>query len=181
MISSYPDLSVVVPMLNAQDKVDALYHAISSVVSTLPNVSQIVFVDDRSTDKTWEAITRLAEQDSTLIGLRLAANVGQTNALCAAFSIATGEIIVGMDDDLESDPVGMIAMLAAIDAGAEFATGRRQGHRPLIRRLVVVRGGDDQVGADHLVVFVDAVMVDQGAARRLDDADAAFLAHAGVC
>ena len=78
MISSYPDLSVVVPMLNAQDKVDALYHAISSVVSTLPNVSQIVFVDDRSTDKTWEAITRLAEQDSTLIGLRLAANVGQT-------------------------------------------------------------------------------------------------------
>ena len=122
-------------MLNAQDKVDALYHAISSVVSTLPNVSQIVFVDDRSTDKTWEAITRLAEQDSTLIGLRLAANVGQTNALCAAFSIATGEIIVGMDDDLESDPVGMIAMLAAIDAGAEFATGRRQGHRPLIRRI----------------------------------------------
>jgi hypothetical protein len=48
-----------------------------------------------------------------------------------------------------------------------------------VHRLVVVRGGDDQVGADHLVVFVDAVVVDQRAARRFDDADAAFLALAG--
>lgn len=86
VISSYPDLSVGVSDAECSGQSDALYHAISSVVSTLPNVSQIVFVDDRSTDKTWEAITRLAEQDSTLIGLRLAANVGQTNALCAGFS-----------------------------------------------------------------------------------------------
>jgi hypothetical protein len=42
-----------------------------------------------------------------------------------------------------------------------------------------VRGGDDQVGADHQVVLADAVVVDQGAARRLDHADAAFLALAG--
>ena len=130
-----PDVSVVVPMLDAETRINELYQPLADVLAGMGRASEIILVDDGSTDGTWMAIERLAAVDPGVNGVRLAGNVGQTSALCAGFSVARGRLVVIMDDDLETDPAGLLPLLAAVEAGADFASGWRKGPRPWVRTL----------------------------------------------
>ena len=128
-------VSVVVPMLDAGPRVDAVHAVLSELVADSGPDAELILVDDASTDDTWRRIQQLAVVDPRVVGLRLQRNVGQTSALCAGFSVATGRSVVIMDDDVECGPEDLRRFVAAIDAGADFASGWRRGWRTPVRSI----------------------------------------------
>jgi hypothetical protein len=119
-------------MLDAEARLDRLHRRLADALATLPD-AEVILVDDGSADGTWDAVVRLAAEDDRVRGLRLAENVGQTGALCAGFSIARGEVVVMMDDDLEGDTGDLVRFVDAVRAGADFASGWRVGPRQPVR------------------------------------------------
>jgi hypothetical protein len=134
-VDAVPAVSVVVPMLNAEGRVEVLHERLAHALHPWASTTEIILVDDGSTDSTWRLVERLARQHPEVIGLRLRDNVGQTGALCAGFSVARGNVVAILDDDLETDPVHIRPLIRAVEGGATFASGWRTGPRPAIRAL----------------------------------------------
>jgi len=86
------------------------------------------FIDDASTDRSFELLANLVETDAHLKVIRLRRNFGQTAALSAGFHEAKGDIIIAMDGDLQHAPEDIPALLAKIDEGFDIASGWRK-HR----------------------------------------------------
>ncbi|MDP7020593.1 MAG: glycosyltransferase family 2 protein [Pirellulaceae bacterium] len=97
-------LSIVVPVYNEVESLGELYHEIDEVASEHDLQLEIVFVDDGSSDGSWEAIADLAAKDSRIQGIRFRRNFGKAAALNAAFESARGEIVLTLDADLQDDP-----------------------------------------------------------------------------
>jgi undecaprenyl-phosphate 4-deoxy-4-formamido-L-arabinose transferase len=90
---------------------------------------EFVFVDDGSTDGTYAAIMRLHERDSRVRAVRFSRNFGQHPAMHAGFTRARGDILVTMDGDLQNQPEDIPKLVAAVEAGADVASGRRAMRR----------------------------------------------------
>src|SRR5947207_2895199 len=82
---------------------------------------EIIFVDDASTDRSFELLTNLVETDERLKVIRLRRNFGQTAALSAGFHQAEGDVIIAMDGDLQNVPQDIHAMLKKIDERYDIA------------------------------------------------------------
>ena len=98
------DISIVVPVYNEQENVEAVYSAISSALQALACSYEIIMVDDGSSDRSYSVLARLASEDSALKVIRFRRNFGQTAAMSAGFDYAKGGIIIPMDGDLQNDP-----------------------------------------------------------------------------
>ena len=121
-------LSVVIPIHNEQPAVLALYDRLTMVLESLAQPYEIIFVDDASTDRSFELLANLVETDSRLKLIRLRRNFGQTAALSAGFHQAQGDIVISLDGDLQHDPEDIPALLAKIEEGYDIASGWRK-HR----------------------------------------------------
>src|SRR6266508_660644 len=118
-----PELSVVVTVLNEEATVDELYERTVAAVNSRP--FELLFVDDGSRDETFAHIRRLHERDPRVRAVRFSRNFGQHPAMHAGFTRARGDILVTMDGDLQNQPEDIPKLVAAIEAGAEVASGRR--------------------------------------------------------
>src|SRR5205823_3200984 len=94
------DLSIVVPLFNEAGTLDELHRRLTAVLLVLGLDSEIVYVDDGSTDGTTAALAVVAERNPRVRVVNLARNYGQTAALAAGFDAAAGDVIVAMDGDL---------------------------------------------------------------------------------
>ncbi|MDW7772700.1 MAG: glycosyltransferase family 2 protein [Desulfobulbaceae bacterium] len=119
------DLSVIVPLLNEEDNIDILYTELTRVLNDLSLQYEIVMVDDGSTDNSLEILRNLQQADPHLVIVSLRKNFGQTAAMSAGFDIATGNLIVAMDADLQNDPADIPVLLRKIDEGFDVVTGWR--------------------------------------------------------
>lgn len=130
-------LSVVVPFYNEEKNIGLLHAAIEDVLKTLKLSTEIIFVDDGSTDNTAKEISRLAQKNRHLRPIFLRRNFGQTAALQAGFDHAAGEIIITLDGDLQNDPKDIPRLLAKINEGFDVVSGWRQKRKDifLTRRL----------------------------------------------
>src|SRR5688572_10751548 len=108
---SDPYLSVVVPVYDEQDNVDALCAALISALQELGRPFEVILVDDGSRDDTYPRLQRLAVEEPRLKVVGLRRNFGQTAAMAAGFDFATGEVIVPMDGDLQNDPADIALLL----------------------------------------------------------------------
>lgn len=97
-------VSVVTPLYKAEKIVDELVSRISASVSTITPHFEIILVDDRGPDNTWQKIQENSEKDARVKGLRLSRNFGQQVAISAGMRFATGNITVIMDGDLQNPP-----------------------------------------------------------------------------
>lgn len=122
-------------MLDAAERVGRVQRRLTQLVDSSSLDAEIVLVDDGSGDGTWEEVRSIADADDRVVGLRLDRNYGQTGALCAGFSVAQGQVVVMMDDDLESDVTEVLRFVDAVREGAEFASGWRIGQRNRLRSL----------------------------------------------
>ena len=133
-------LSVVIPIHNEEPAILRLYDRLTAVLEALGRIYEIIFVDDASTDRSFELLANLVETDQRLKVVRLRRNFGQTAALAAGFDQAQGEIIISMDGDLQHDPDDLPALLAKIDEGYDIASGwRKQRNDNLVMRKIPSR------------------------------------------
>lgn len=98
------DISVVIPLLNEEESIQELYDWIASVMQSNQFLYEIIFIDDGSTDSSWQVIEKLSRLSSSLKGIRFQKNYGKSQALDAGFSLATGEVVITMDADLQDSP-----------------------------------------------------------------------------
>src|SRR5580658_8134866 len=119
-------LSIVVPIHNEEHSILPLYDRLTSVLVALGRHFEILFVDDASTDRSYELLSHLVQTDQRLKVIRLRRNFGQTAALSAGFHEARGKIIIAMDGDLQHAPEDIPALLRKIDEGYDIASGWRK-------------------------------------------------------
>jgi undecaprenyl-phosphate 4-deoxy-4-formamido-L-arabinose transferase len=103
-------VSVVIPVFNAEGNLPELYARLIPVMETLVECFELILVEDHSRDRSWDIICELAKRDSRVQGMRLSRNYGQHNALLCGIRAAQYEVIVTMDDDLQH-PAGEIGLL----------------------------------------------------------------------
>src|SRR6266699_4667435 len=118
-----PELSVVVTVLNEEQTVDELYERTVAAVNGRP--FELLFVDDGSRDGTFARLRTLHERDPRVRAIRFARNFGQHPAMHAGFTRARGDILVTMDGDLQNQPEDIPRLVAAVEDGADVASGRR--------------------------------------------------------
>ncbi len=119
-------ISLVIPIHNEEPSILPLYDRLTSVMERLQRPYEILFVDDASTDRSFDLLANLVETDARLKVIRLRRNFGQTAALSAGFDEASGEIIISMDGDLQHDPEDIPALLEKIEQGWDIASGWRK-------------------------------------------------------
>ncbi len=116
-------ISVVVPAFNESQSLEQLYRELDAVAKGQGYDLQIIFVDDGSTDGTWDVIERLSTLDNRVLGIRFRRNFGKAASLSAGFDAALGEVIVTMDADLQDDPAEIPHLLAKLEEGLDVVSG----------------------------------------------------------
>jgi glycosyltransferase involved in cell wall biosynthesis len=119
-----PDVSIVIPVYNEVESVPELAARLTAVRDDLPP-SEVVLVDDGSSDGTSQLLEELHRSDPWFQIVRLTRNFGQTPALAAGFEHARGRVIVTMDADLQNDPSDIRRMLEKLDEGYDVVSGWR--------------------------------------------------------
>jgi dolichol-phosphate mannosyltransferase len=119
-------LSIVVPCFNEEASLGALYQRLSSLVGAVYQNSEIILIDDGSTDQTWSILIGLAAQDKRIVAVRLSRNHGHQLALSAGLSLAQGDRVFILDADLQDPPELLPQMMTIMDQGAEVVYGVRQ-------------------------------------------------------
>jgi len=98
------DISVVIPLLNEKDSLNELYDWIAKVMQSNRFSYEIIFIDDGSTDNSWNVITSLSLKDKNVKGIKFLKNFGKSQALHAGFEKAKGNVVITMDADLQDNP-----------------------------------------------------------------------------
>lgn len=118
-------LSVVIPLLNEEANLQALYSRLIEVFTRLSADGEIIFVDDGSTDSSASIITQLAAADARVVGVRFSRNFGHEAASTAGLDMASGDAIVLMDADLQDPPEVIEQMVQLWQSGAEIVYAKR--------------------------------------------------------
>tara|TARA_R110002074_G_scaffold40494_9_gene108390 strand:- start:2014 stop:2970 length:957 start_codon:yes stop_codon:yes gene_type:complete len=98
------DISVVIPLLNEEESLKELYDWIASMMQSNQFLYEVIFIDDGSTDTSWEVIEQLSQNNEAVKGIRFQKNYGKSQALDAGFQIAKGLVVITMDADLQDSP-----------------------------------------------------------------------------
>ncbi|WP_299107285.1 glycosyltransferase family 2 protein [uncultured Winogradskyella sp.] len=98
------NISVVIPLLNEEESLKELHNWIVSVMQSNQFSYEILFIDDGSTDKSWQIISELGEINPCVKGIRFLKNFGKSQALHAGFAKAVGDVVITMDADLQDNP-----------------------------------------------------------------------------
>ena len=98
------ELSIIIPLLNESESLQELHDWIVKVVDREGYRYEILFIDDGSTDNSWQIIERLGIKNPNVRGIRFATNFGKSQALHAGFKQAKGQVVITMDADLQDNP-----------------------------------------------------------------------------
>src|SRR5215831_1475413 len=119
-------ISIVIPIHNEEPSILPLYDKLTAVLEPLKKPYEILFVDDASTDRSFDLLANLVETDHRLKVIRLRRNFGQTAALAAGFDESQGNVVISLDGDLQHAPEDIPALLEKIDEGYDIASGWRK-------------------------------------------------------
>lgn len=97
-------LSIVIPLLNEAASLPELHRWIVQVMEENNYTYEIIFIDDGSTDDSWEIISNITNRDPRIKGIRFLRNYGKSQALHAGFRLARGKVVITMDADLQDSP-----------------------------------------------------------------------------
>ncbi|CAM1354830.1 glycosyltransferase family 2 protein [Tenacibaculum insulae] len=98
------DISVVIPLLNEEESLQELHDWIANVMQSNRYLYEIIFIDDGSTDTSWQVIEQLSVKNKSVKGIRFQRNYGKSQALDAGFGLANGNVVITMDADLQDSP-----------------------------------------------------------------------------
>ncbi len=117
-------LSIVIPLLNEEESLKELHDWIVSVMQSNHFLYEILFIDDGSTDTSWNIISKLSRENIAVKGIRFQHNFGKSQALHAGFKAAQGDVIITMDADLQDNPEEIPELYRMIhEDGYELVSG----------------------------------------------------------
>jgi glycosyltransferase involved in cell wall biosynthesis len=150
-------ISIVVPVFNEEESLPVLHREIAAALATMGEVgrnAEIIFVDDRSTDRSLERLLELHEHDPRVCVVRFRRNYGQTAALAAGFDVARGRVIVTLDGDLQNDPADIPDLVRELERGFDIVAGWRKKRNDgfVLRRL-------PSLIANRLIAWVTGVPI----------------------
>jgi polyisoprenyl-phosphate glycosyltransferase len=119
------EISVVIPVYKCADCLRHLHERLDTALAEIPGEHEIVLVDDRSPDASWDVLRELAEQDESVRVVRLSRNFGQHAAITAGLEFARGRWIVVMDCDLQDPPEDIPRLYARAQEGVDIVYARR--------------------------------------------------------
>jgi len=131
------DLSVIIPLFNEEESIQELTGWITRVCDSHKLTYEIIYIDDGSSDSSWEKITELANTNASVKGFRFRRNYGKAAALHTGFIKASGEVVITMDSDLQDSPdeiPGLVSMIR--EEGFDLVSGwKRKRYDPFIKRI----------------------------------------------
>ncbi|MBW2146629.1 MAG: glycosyltransferase family 2 protein [Deltaproteobacteria bacterium] len=134
------EISVVIPLWNERETLEEMVERVGAVLRKMGRPYEIIFVDDGSTDGTFDVLHRLQAGDSHIRAARLRRNYGQHAALSAGLELSRGRYVITMDGDLQNPPEEIPGFIEKLDEGFDVVSGWRQ-HRqiPLFSRRIPSR------------------------------------------
>ena len=123
-------LSIVIPVYNEVDSLKQLYNELSQVAHDHAYELQVVFVDDGSTDGSWDQIQQIAREDARVEGIRFRRNFGKAAALSAGFDAAQGDLVMTLDADLQDDPREIPRFLDQMEDHDVVSGWKKKRHDP---------------------------------------------------
>jgi undecaprenyl-phosphate 4-deoxy-4-formamido-L-arabinose transferase len=132
-----PEISVVIPVFNEEDNLRELGERLIRTLTAMGRPFEIIFVDDGSTDGSWQLLSDLNGQYPQYIrALQFHRNFGQHQAIFAGFQAARGQVMVTLDADLQNPPEEIPRLVAKLDEGYDTVGGWRENRQDsLFRRL----------------------------------------------
>ena len=131
------DISVVVPLYNEEESLPELFAWIQRVMTQNGFSYEVIFVNDGSTDRSWQVIEELAAQNDTVKGIKFRRNHGKSPALFCGFKKAQGEVVITMDADLQDSPDEIPELYRMItEDGYDLVSGyKKKRYDPLSKTL----------------------------------------------
>ncbi len=124
------DISVIVPLYNEEESIRELYDWIKKVMDSNRFSYEIIFVNDGSTDKSWDEIEALANENPQVKGIKFRRNYGKSPALYCGFKQAEGDVVITMDADLQDSPDEIPELRRMIvEDGYDLVSGYKQNRR----------------------------------------------------
>ena len=124
-------------MLNEEENVGPLYDKLLSSMNLIGRSFEVIFVDDGSTDSSFDKLREIARSDERIKLVKFVRNFGQTAGLSAGIDHASGRVIVPMDADLQNDPHDILRLLEKMDEGYDVVSGwRKERKDELFTRLI---------------------------------------------
>lgn len=133
-------LSFVIPAKNEEASIEPLYKEIVGVVNKITKNFEIIFIDDGSTDSTFEKTRKIHDKDKRVKVIRLRGNWGKSAALQVGFDYVKGDIIFTLDADLQDDPNEIPEFLRKLEEGLDLVSGwKRQRNDPQVQKVIPSR------------------------------------------
>ncbi len=121
------DISVVIPLFNEDESLKELYEWIERVMKANSFTFEVIFVNDGSTDRSWEVITELGKEHDNVKGIKFRRNYGKSPALYCGFEKAQGDVVITMDADLQDSPDEIPELYRMIkEDGYDLVSGYKQ-------------------------------------------------------
>lgn len=118
--------SVVIPLKDEEKSLPLLYKELKGVIEKLKKPYEIIFIDDGSTDNSYQILTLIQKKDKNVSIIKFRANFGKSQALSRGFEEAKGQIIITIDADLQDDPSDILKLLKKLDEGYDLVCGWRK-------------------------------------------------------
>ena len=133
------ELSVIVPAYNEQESLENLYDELNETLSNKFDY-EIIFIDDGSSDNTFNVLTQIRKNDPKVRVIRFRKNFGQTAALAAGFEHCRGSIVIPLDADGQNDPADIPRLIKKLNEGYDIVSGwRRKRHDNVVTRKLPSR------------------------------------------
>ena len=132
-------LSIIIPAFNEEKNISCLYQDLIPVLNSLKLKSEVIFVDDGSTDETYEEMLKLKNNDKNIKIIKFKRNFGQTAAWSAGFKYASGEFIIVMDADLQNDSKDIPRLIEKLNEGYDVVSGWRFKRNDIFSKKIFSR------------------------------------------
>jgi glycosyltransferase involved in cell wall biosynthesis len=128
-------ISVVIPLYNEEESLQELSQKLEEVLGGLGCEYEVVFIDDGSTDKSFEKIKEINRRNSKFHCIKFRKNYGKSAALAKGFRSAKGNIIITMDADLQDDPSEIPELIKVLNSGYDLVSGwKKVRYDPFIKK-----------------------------------------------
>jgi len=130
------DYSVIVPLLNEEESLPELYQNLSEEISRLSEKYELIFIDDGSTDNSYNVLKSIRNKDDKVRIFQFQKNYGKSAALDLGFSEAEGDIVITIDADLQDDPCEIPKLVSKLNEGYDIVSGWKKNRKDPLNKTI---------------------------------------------